>query len=168
MLGFLKRAILSFIIAFLAMNQSGSCAFSSYEQESVPVISRIIINNDSILLPFSVRADSQKIYNGNLRLRHSDNNIAFDIGSDRPLEYQFMLNGYSDKWSLWQKHNFKEYTNLSSGHYSFIARYRDTDQIIHSLKPVLFTVCLNGTFLPRQLQCTSFLSLFSSGLHMIS
>ena len=140
MLGFFKRALLSIVIAFLAMNQSGSCAFSSYDQESVPVFSRIIINNDSILLPFSVRADSQKVYNGNLRLRHSDNNIAFEIRSDRPLEYQFMLKGYSDQWSLWQKHNYKEYTNLSSGHYSFIARYRDTDQIIHSLKPVLFIV----------------------------
>jgi adenylate cyclase len=140
MLVFLKRALLYIVIAFPAMSQPGFCAFSANDQQNVPILSRIIINNDSILLPKLMKGDSLKVYNGNLRLSHNDNNIAFEVQSDRPIEYQFMLKGYNNKWSLWQKYNYKEFTNLSSGHYSFIARYRDTDQIIHSLKPVLFTV----------------------------
>jgi len=140
MLVFFKRALLCIVIAFPAISQSVSCAFSGNDQESVPVLSRIIINNDSIIFPSSIKVDSQKVYNGNLRLSHNENNIAFEVQSDHPMEYQFLLKGHSNEWSLWQKHNYKEYTNLSSGHYSFNVRYRDTDQIIHSLKPVLFTV----------------------------
>jgi class 3 adenylate cyclase len=140
MLVFFKRALLCIVIALPAISQSVSCAFSGNDQESVPVLSRIIINNDSIIFPSSIKVDSQKVYNGNLRLSHNENNIAFEVQSDQPMEYQFMLKGYGNEWSSWQKHNYKEYTNLSSGHYIFNIRYRDTDRIIHSLKPVLFTV----------------------------
>jgi len=140
MLGFFKRALLFSVIAFTAMSQSGFSAYSPSDQESVPVLSRIIIDTDSILSPFSLKADSQIIYNGKLKLRHSNNNIAFEIQADHRFEYQFMLKGYSNEWSVWQKYNYKEYTNLYSGHYIFMVRYRDTDQIVRTMSTVSFTV----------------------------
>jgi hypothetical protein len=106
MLVFFKRALLCIVIAFPAISQSVSCAFSGNDQESVPVLSRIIINNDSIIFPSSIKVDSQKVYNGNLRLSHNENNIAFEVQSDQPMEYQFMLKGYGNEWSSWQKHKF--------------------------------------------------------------
>ena len=140
MLDFFKRAILCFVIAFPAMSQSGLCSFLESDQEAVPVLSRIIINNDSILSPFLLRTDSQIVYNGKLRLRHDNNNVAFEISADRQFEYQFMLKGNNNSWSFWQRYNYKEYTNLYAGHYTFIVRYRDTDQIVHSMTPVSFAV----------------------------
>jgi adenylate cyclase len=137
MLDFFKRALLCFVIAFPAMSQSGLSAFSPSAQESVPVLSRIIINNDSII---SLKADSLIVFNSKLRLRHNNNNIAFEIKADRQFEYQFMLKGFSTEWSAWQKYNYKEYTNLFSGRYVFSVRYRDADQIVMSMKPLLFTV----------------------------
>jgi len=140
MLGFFKRVLLCLVIVFPTLSQSGLCSFSSFYQESVPILSRIIINNDSILKPFSLKADSQIVYNGKLRLRYSSNNIAFEIRADRQPEYQFLLKGFNNKWSSWQKYNYKEYTNLSSGRYTFIIRYRDTDQIVHQMTPISFSV----------------------------
>ena len=140
MLDFFKRALLFIIIAFPAMSQSGLSAYSESDQKNVPVLSRIIINNDSVLLPFSVKSDSQIIYNDRLILRHSKNNIAFEILADEPFDYQFMLKGYSNQWSLWQKYNYKEYTNLYTGHYTFLVRYKDPENIVRSMSAVSFTV----------------------------
>lgn len=138
--GFFKRALIYLIFVLPAVNQSGLLAFSASYQETFPVLSRVIINNDSILIPLSLKADSQLVYNGKLRLRHRNNNIAFEFLADRQFEYQLLLKGFSDKWSLWQKHNYKEYTNLSSGHYVLTIRYRDSDQVVKQMKPVCFTV----------------------------
>ena len=140
MLDFFKKTILCFVIAFPAMSQSGVCSFLEYNRESVPVFSRIIINNDSILSLLLSSADSQLVYSGKLRLRHDNNNVAFEISSDHQLEYQYMLKGYKNSWSFWQVYNYKEYTNLYSGNYTFIVKYRDTDQIVYSMTPVNFTV----------------------------
>jgi adenylate cyclase len=140
MLDFFKRALLFSIIAFSAMSQSGFSVCSPSDQESVPELFRIIIDTDSILSPFSLKADSQIIYNGKLKLSHSNNNIAFELQADHQFVYQFMLKGYSNEWSVWQKYNYKEYTNLYSGHYIFMVRYKDTDHIEGTMRSVSFTV----------------------------
>jgi adenylate cyclase len=140
MLDLFKRALLLVIIAFTAMSQSGYSADSNFYQESAPVLSHIIINNDSILSPLKLKVDSQVIYQGKLKLRRSNNDIAFEIQADRPLEYQFLLYGFSKDWSPWQKFNFKEYTNLYAGHFVFNVRYRGADMIIRNMNAISFTV----------------------------
>jgi adenylate cyclase len=140
MLDFFKKALFSFIIALPAMSQTGLSSNSDSDPENVPVLSRIILDNDSVLLPFSVKEDSQIIYNGKLILLQRQNNIVFEISADSSFDYQFMLKGNSNKWSKWQKYNYKEYTNLSSGHYIFLVRYKSTDNIVHSLNKISFTV----------------------------
>jgi adenylate cyclase len=137
---FFKRALFSVIIAFTAMNHTGFSGCSESYQKNVPVLSRVIIENDSILSPSSVKGDNQIIYKGELKLRHRNNNIAFEIQADGLYEFQFMLVGHNYEWSVWQKYNYKEYTNLYSGKYTFRVRYRDTDKIVRAMSPVTFAV----------------------------
>jgi adenylate cyclase len=139
MLDFFKKALLCIVIAF-AISHSAICTDSAVQQDSVPVINYIILNNDSILFPYSLVKDSLIIFQGKLKLRHKNNNIAFEIEADRPFEYQFMLSGFSDGWSPWQKYTFKEYTNLYSGRYIFNVRYRDSDMRVGTMKSLSFTV----------------------------
>jgi class 3 adenylate cyclase len=140
MLDFFKKAILFIIIAFTAMSQSGLSGDSVFYQEGVPVVSYIMVNNDSILFPYSLVKDNQIVFEGKLKLRHNNNNIAFEFEANRPLEYQFMLKGFSNAWTDWQKYTFKEYTNLYSGHYVLNVRYRGSDRIVGTMKPISFTV----------------------------
>ncbi len=39
-------------------------------------------------------------------------------------EYSFMLEGFDNRWSRWDKVNYKDFTNLSSGHYVFRLKSR--------------------------------------------
>jgi adenylate cyclase len=140
MLDFFKKALLCIVIALAAMSQSRLSAFSASRQDSIPVFSRIIINNDSVLSPILFKTDNQIIYKGSLELKYSNNNIAFEIQTDRHFEYQFMLKGYRNEVSPWQKYSYKEYTNLNAGHYVFMVKYRDTGQMVKSMEAVSFRV----------------------------
>jgi adenylate cyclase len=140
MLDFFKRTLLVIIIAFTVMSQSELSGCSVSTQDSIPVLSRLIINNDSILSPSFSKSDSQIVYSGKLILRRSKSNLAFEMLASQMFEYEFMLKGYTNDWSSWEKHNYKEYTNLYPGHYVFNIRYRDTEQIVRTLTPVSFTV----------------------------
>ena len=140
MLDFFKRALIFIIIASPAVSRSGLSYSSVSDKERVPVLSRIIADNDSILSPGSLKKDSQIVYSGKLILKHSKNNIAFEILAEQPYEYQFMLKGLGNEWSPWQKYNFKEFTNLNSGRYTFLVRYRANIDIAGTLSEVTFTV----------------------------
>jgi adenylate cyclase len=140
MLDFFKRALIPVSIALLPLSQYVLSADSATYQESVPVISRIIIDNDSVLLPFQSASDNEIVNSGKLRLSYSKNNIAFEIMADRMFEYQYLLRGYSNEWSAWQNYTFKEYTNLNSGKYTFLVRYKTSDNIVRSMSDVFFTV----------------------------
>jgi adenylate cyclase len=136
---FFKRTLKLIIIVLAIICLPAFSGNSQSTQQKNPVLSRVIIDNDSILLPFSVKRDSLLIYQGRLRLRPV-NNIAFEFQADRDYQYQFMLKGYKSEWSRWQNYNFKEYTNLFSGQYVFNVRYRDSDQVVMNMIPVSFTV----------------------------
>jgi class 3 adenylate cyclase len=140
MLDFFKRAILFIFIASPAVSPCGFSSNSGSEQENTPVLCHVIINNDSVLYPLARKADSLIIYRGNLTLKRTKSNIVFEIRSDQNTEFQFMLTGFDSKWSKWERYNYKEYTNLNSGHYTFNVRYRDKDQVVRTLRPALFIV----------------------------
>ena len=111
MLDFFKKALLLILIAFRATCQDGLSGNSVSNQENIPVLSRIIINNDSILNPLSLKSDSLVVYSGNISLKRTKSCIVFEISSDQNTEFQFLLKGFDSKWSNWQKYNYKEYTN---------------------------------------------------------
>lgn len=55
-------------------------------------------------------------------------------------EYQFFLEGYDKGWSVWQKENRKDYTNLPEGDYIFKVRGRDLHRQESEVSQFLFRV----------------------------
>ena len=100
-----------------------SPAQTTYDQEVIPVIRRILLNDDSVLY----KADTirtagsnvlQKIY-----LRHRDNNIRIELSPYENADYQFFLEGFDRDWSGWKRVGYKDYMNLGAGNYTFKIRY---------------------------------------------
>lgn len=68
------------------------------------------------------------------KIKFDNNTISFNFSSTsfsstiNP-EFQHKLIGFENKWSDWTEINFKEYTNLKEGHYSFQVRSRNSNHI---------------------------------------
>jgi class 3 adenylate cyclase len=110
------------------------------DSEKYPVLSRVIIDNNSVLSPASNANDKEIITSGKLILKRRNNDIAFEIIAGDTFDYQFFLQGFDRGWTQWQKNNFKEYTNLSSGKYIFQVRFREKDNKPEPLKSIAFRV----------------------------
>ncbi len=86
-----------------------------------PVISQVwdihhdnrIIDEEEISIPY--KANSIRIA------------FAAPYYSSSPISYQYMLEGYSDNWSLWDNLTYKDFTNLPFGKYTFKIRARSAD-----------------------------------------
>jgi serine phosphatase RsbU (regulator of sigma subunit)/ligand-binding sensor domain-containing protein len=62
-----------------------------------------------------------------LRMRYSQNNISFNwtttsYVSEEMTEYRHRLDGFDKEWSKWENRNFREFTNLPWGDYTFRLR----------------------------------------------
>ncbi len=88
--------------------------------------------------------DNEPIFN------YANNSIAFDyfaphFESGQKTTFQYKLENYDQEWSEWTSTDFKEYTNLKEGEYSFMVRaksiYGDTSTPIHytfEIKPPIY------------------------------
>jgi DNA-binding CsgD family transcriptional regulator len=54
--------------------------------------------------------------------------------------FSYRLYGFKDKWSDWDKINFKEYTNLKEGSYTFQIKGKNTFGAISNIKSFHFTI----------------------------
>lgn len=65
------------------------------------------------------------IYDG-LSVSYSENNLRFAYASpwysSANIKYAYWLEGYTENWSNWEDVNFKEFTNLPNGDYTFHVR----------------------------------------------
>ncbi|MBO3697506.1 triple tyrosine motif-containing protein [Roseivirga sp. E12] len=64
------------------------------------------------------------------KFRFSQNSFAFSFAaphfeSNNQVNYQFKLDEYDEEWSDWTASNFKEYTNLREGNYTFSVRAKN-------------------------------------------
>jgi len=50
--------------------------------------------------------------------------IVFNMEKEAGAEYSFYMKGPDDDWTAWNERNYKEYTNLDRGEYTFRYRYR--------------------------------------------
>ncbi len=92
----------------------------SLAQQAAPVLSRIILNGDSVI-------NAENRINGQeLPVNYRNNNIKFEFLASDTFSIQYFLKGFDDKWSGWEVSNYKEYTNLNPGKYAFIARARNS------------------------------------------
>jgi adenylate cyclase len=111
---YFNKSILAFLFLFPGIYMSAFAQENGIE----PVLSRIVINSDSVI----IRPDGTSLIFDN-----SHNNLAFEIESADSTSFQFFLQGFDHKWSPWLKTGFKEYTNLPSGKYDFQIRYSYKD-----------------------------------------
>jgi adenylate cyclase len=131
------------IIGIIALSLSLTLASATHTftaSEEDPVISRIIINYDSVLSPLVRSKDKEIISGGKLILENRNNNILFELFSKDTIEYQFLLHGFDKSWTSWYKNNYKEYTNIPSGRYTFEVRYKRADNQIATMGKIFFKV----------------------------
>lgn len=105
------------------------------------LISKVKINKDSIIA-FNLTGNNQK---KTPQIRHSSNNVNFEFSathyiSENEILFSTFLEGYDYSWSDWTTQNFKEYTNLSKGNYTFKVKTKDIYGNISSPATYSFSV----------------------------
>jgi len=135
---------LAFIILFLGL-QAGFLSDLCARQISGPeiMVSRIVINYDSILTPATNPKDFEIVVGGHLVLSRRGNDIGFELPDNGESRYRYHLDGFDRKWTSWQTNSFKEYTNLSAGRYLFRAEIIDGEGEQRAIDPVSFRVLPN-------------------------
>ncbi|SKB79206.1 ATP-binding protein [Dyadobacter psychrophilus] len=86
------------------------------------LIRQISINKDS-LIRFRNPQSPPKIAFGHKGLRFQFALPSYDLSSRN--EFQYILEGFQDDWSVWSAESFVDFTNLPEGHYVFRVRGRD-------------------------------------------
>lgn len=131
---------LSFFCTILVTCLVASSAQPADNPENSPVLSRVIINYDSLLLPGFFAKDNEFVFGDKLVLNQKENNIAFELQSGDTVEYRYFLQGFDKAWTPWQKNNIKEYTNLPAGRYLFHVKYLKAGNVVEPMKMVSFRV----------------------------
>jgi class 3 adenylate cyclase len=135
---------LAFIILFLVLPAGLSLNLRAQQAPaSGLMISRIVINYDSVLTPGINPKDFEIVAGNHLVLSRRANDIGFEMPGDKNGRYRYRLDGFDKKWTTWQSFSFKEYTNLPAGRYLFRAEMIDSDGEQRSTEPVNFKVLPN-------------------------
>jgi len=99
----------------------------TYYTEEPTSIAQVVLNGDSVIaIPVNI-IDREQFLKDGLVLHKRNNNISFEILLKDSLKFQYYLEGFDKEWSVWKRNNFKEYTNLPAGKYTFKLRYMYTD-----------------------------------------
>lgn len=76
---------------------------------------------------------------------HQYNNFRFDFAAptfvrEQSTRYRYKLLGYSRQWSSWKHSDYKEYTNLSHGSYTFVVEARNGLGVVSRPAKYHFTI----------------------------
>ena len=106
----------------------------NYRQPFKTLIRRVVINEKqenqrNIFGGSSIPVD-EKNKGAYQIFEYDDRNILFEFAApffeaEAETQYQYLLQGYDEKWSTWSKDPKKYYTNLNPGRYSFRVRARN-------------------------------------------
>jgi serine phosphatase RsbU (regulator of sigma subunit) len=110
-----------------------------YSNEYETLIRRVIINGDSLVfggtfysysendkrVPSLVQSDEMVP-----EIRHSDNDLSFYFSSplflgEDSIRFSYLLQPFDKDWSKWDNINYRDYTNLPHGKYTFRVRSRN-------------------------------------------
>jgi len=91
------------------------------------LINTVSVNLDSVIHNGSFIANSNKA----VEIKYDYNSMQFEFSSTNFLDekrnqYQYILEGFDDKWSEWTEDTKKQYTNLYEGEYTFKVRSKNT------------------------------------------
>ncbi|HPT21030.1 MAG TPA: adenylate/guanylate cyclase domain-containing protein [Bacteroidales bacterium] len=115
------------ILLFLSIAKTSASQPVSHK-EDLPILKQIIINGDSVLPIPDDEAGKNLFFSKNIVLDNRHNNITFVLEGADKYDYQYFLKGFDKSWTSWRGNNYKEYTNLPAGHYSFQAGYTASDK----------------------------------------
>ncbi len=113
----------------------------NFKQKEECVIRKIKLKNDSLIFSGIISSKNTKPEQ-NITIKYSENNISFEFaltsyeGNINEFSYK-LENGKSKEWSDPAETNFKEYTNLYEGEYTFSVKGRNIYGI--ESDPVSFT-----------------------------
>jgi len=119
---FIRLNFLFGIILFSFLVEA-SAAQTYYNSELTPSLKQVLINGDSIIYTSDRRILNSQDLKKNIVLSYRNNHITFELQPADSTNYQFYLEGFDKDWSNWKQINFKEYTNLHAGKYTFKIRY---------------------------------------------
>jgi adenylate cyclase len=134
-----RSGIFLVIIAILISLPDKVYAQYTYSDKILNLV-KVYINGDSVLAPSKSEFDSEIIYNGKLKLSQRDNNIVLELSDLDSANYQYFLEGFDKSWTLRQNINYKEYTNLPAGEYTFRAKVLTSNGLELMLNPFSFKV----------------------------
>jgi len=114
------------------------------KQSAKIVLPKVLIRNiDDITDKFRVISE---VGNGDaiVEINNSRNNIRISYSlpyyRQSKIKYQFYMEGYSKEWSDWNYATQKDFTNLSSGTYTFKVRAKLDDSTITEISSFEFTI----------------------------
>lgn len=151
--------MLKILILLPVLSYSPAIAQVSDILTDIPFISRIVINNDSVIYSTDKAGSREEdlIRNGFI-LGSMYNDILFELQPAMIYEYQYLLSGFDKKYTPWKKGNYKEYTNLPAGRYFFNYRFRSESGIAGEKGP--FSIRVLPAWYFSKLAIISYLILF--------
>lgn len=80
-----------------------------------------------------------------ITLPYSSNSVTFrfttpSFEDPKNIFFSYRLSGFDNKWSAWERINFKEYTNLREGNYTFQVRAKNAFGAVTEIKSFHFTI----------------------------
>ncbi|MFD2200406.1 ATP-binding protein [Shivajiella indica] len=101
-----------------------------------------------LLRQVSTKEDSLHINNPNqkaISLKNNNNSLKFEFAApfyeqEERTVYQTFLEGFDKDWSSWNRNSFREYTNLSSGTYTFKVRAKNLYNTVSNEATFTFTI----------------------------
>jgi len=116
----------------------------------VTFINKLVIGKDSVfnLNTFkNENSTSIKYYNDSVlhKFNHLFSNIRFEFSApsyniNNKTLYQYYLEGFDKSWSEWSEINFKEYTNLWEGEYTFFVKAKNVNDRISKTSEIKFYI----------------------------
>jgi len=113
---------------------------TSYDSELTPSLKRILINGDSVIYTSEGHLLNSQDLKKNIVLNYRNNHITFELQPADSTNYQFYLEGFDKEWTSWKLINFKEYTNLHAGKYTFKIRYISSESSGGEISLISFRV----------------------------
>jgi len=120
---------------------SGIFQYNLDQNKNNPIFPTLITYTQNQKLEF-VEINSNKV---DINLPNQTDILRFEFSSPKMLSstetnYSYKLENVDEKWSLWQKSAFKEYTHLRPGNYVFVVKSRNLGGLIGREAKFEFTI----------------------------
>lgn len=112
-----------------------------YKEKFSTLVRKVVIGEDSILFCGLGGIGTSTIP----EIDYSNNSVVFEFSTTSmidPLssEYQSMLEGFDEKWSVWKKDAHRNYTNLPAGDYTFKVKGKNLYHFESNIASFSFTI----------------------------